>query len=295
MRRIWKSLALVTAAALMGACQTLYRAVAGPLPAPRMVDAGGHQLAVLAAGEGGPAVVLEAGLSGTAELWEKVFPEVSQFTRAVAYERAGLGRSERGPKPRTARRVAGELRAALRGSGVAPPYVLVGHSFGGFYVRVFAAEYPDEVAGLVLSDATEENYLDGFETLYPNEWRAWRGAREAELKEASQGELDEEEAWDAIVEEARAAWPLPDVPVVVITAMRVPEGETSESMQFWLKMHEAFVRRVPNARHVVTYDSGHAIPAERPDLVIEAIRGVVDEAHRRGVSPAAISRRPALW
>jgi pimeloyl-ACP methyl ester carboxylesterase len=279
--RLWRSLALVAAAFLFESCQTLYEKVRGPMPPSRSVDVGGHQLAVRVAGKGAPTVVLESGLGGTTEMWTDVLPEVAKLTSVVAYDRAGLGQSEPGPKPRSARHVALELRAALQSAGVPPPYVLVGHSFGGFYVRVFASMYPDEVAGLVLVDPTEENYLDRVPELFPIEWSSWKGPRDAAMKEASQGVRDEDDAWDAIVEQARAAWPLPDVPVVLLTAMRVPEGETAESMQFWLRMHEQWVSRVPRARHVVIYDSGHAIPIDEPDLVVGAIRDVVGEARAK--------------
>ncbi len=115
------------------------------------VDAGGHNLHMLIVGESGPTVVLESGFGGGIG-WEQVRQEVGRFARVVTYDRGGFGASERGPKPRTARQIAVELRTALGNAGLSPPYILVGHSLGGPYVRVFAATYPDEVAGLVLVD-----------------------------------------------------------------------------------------------------------------------------------------------
>src|SRR6266404_5930643 len=78
-------------------------------------------------GDGSPTVVLEAGFASTAATWSKVQPEVAKFARVVAYDRAGLGTSEAGPLPRTAERIANELRAALRSAGLRPPYILVSH------------------------------------------------------------------------------------------------------------------------------------------------------------------------
>jgi pimeloyl-ACP methyl ester carboxylesterase len=82
---------------------------------------------------------------------------VAGFTRVCTYGRAGLGWSERGPKPRTAANIVAELRALLAGAGVGPPYVLVGHSAGGLYALLLAHTYPDEVAGMVLVDAAHED------------------------------------------------------------------------------------------------------------------------------------------
>jgi pimeloyl-ACP methyl ester carboxylesterase len=117
------------------------------------VDAGGHNLRMLIVGESGPTVVLESGFGGGIG-WKEVRQEVGRFARVVTYDRGGFGASEPGPKPRTARQIAAELRTALGNAGLSPPYILVGHSLGGPYVRVFAATYPEVTAGLVLVDPT---------------------------------------------------------------------------------------------------------------------------------------------
>jgi len=121
-------------------------------PPGRLVDLGSHRLHLLTMGEGSPTVVMESGLPGTVLSWRWVQPEVAKFTRACSYDRAGLGWSDAGPLPRTADRIAEELHRLLERAGVSPPYVLVGHSFGGLTIRCFAARYPAEVAGLVLVD-----------------------------------------------------------------------------------------------------------------------------------------------
>jgi pimeloyl-ACP methyl ester carboxylesterase len=116
----------------------------------RLIALGTHRLHLLEAGHGTPAVVLDAALGGSSLSWSHVHPYVSRLTRACSYVRAGFGWSDPGPMPRTAGRVADELHALLHAAGVPPPYLLVGHSFGGLVVRLFAARHRDEVAGLVL-------------------------------------------------------------------------------------------------------------------------------------------------
>ena len=119
-------------------------------------DAGGHRLELRIEGSGTPTVVLEAGSGGGIDSWAAVQRSLAGRTRVAAYNRAGTGRSDRGPTPRSALRIADELHLALDHAGLEPPYILVGHSIGGSYIRVFAARYPDEVVGLVLVDPTLE-------------------------------------------------------------------------------------------------------------------------------------------
>lgn len=118
----------------------------------RLVDAGGFRLHLHCTGTGTPSVVLEAALGGSSISWSLVQPSVARLTCVCSYDRAGFGWSDAGPMPRTAGRVADELRVVLERGGVPPPYVLVGHSFGGFVMRIFAARHPSDVAGLVLVD-----------------------------------------------------------------------------------------------------------------------------------------------
>jgi pimeloyl-ACP methyl ester carboxylesterase len=99
-------------------------------------------------------VVLDAGSGGFSAQWVRVQREVSETTRVCAYDRAGMGWSEIGPEPRDAKQISSELHTLLKGANIEGPYVLVGHSFGGLYVRTYAARYPDEVAGVVLVDSS---------------------------------------------------------------------------------------------------------------------------------------------
>lgn len=125
-------------------------------PPGRLVDVGGYRLHLLIAGveQPGPTVILDAGMVSLSSNWAWVQPEVAEVARVIACDRAGLGWSDRGPKPRDAGTSASELHAALQEAGIAGPYVLAGHSYGGLTVRAFAALYPAEVVGMVLVDGS---------------------------------------------------------------------------------------------------------------------------------------------
>ena len=125
--------------------------------APELVQVGNLKVETKIDGMGRPAVIFESGFTGGVFLWQPVQSEV-RHALTLSYERAGLGRSDPGPEPRGAEQIARELHALLAAKAIPPPYILVGHSAGGLFVRVFAHAYPKESAGLVLIDpATEED------------------------------------------------------------------------------------------------------------------------------------------
>lgn len=127
-------------------------------PAPgRLIDLGTHKLHLRTYGTTGPVVIFEAGAGSPGLAWELVAPEVARFAQVVVVDRAGYGWSEPGPMPRTSDRAVAELKLALEKAGIPGPYILVGHSFGGLTMRIFAAQHPELVAGLVLVDATHED------------------------------------------------------------------------------------------------------------------------------------------
>ena len=119
----------------------------------QLVPSVGTRLNLYCSGSGAPTVVFDSGFEDWAPAWSTVQPQIAKWTRACSYDRAGTGFSDSGPMPRTSVRIAEELHTALRRAGIAPPYILVGHAFGGDNVRTFAVLHMPEVAGLVLVDA----------------------------------------------------------------------------------------------------------------------------------------------
>ena len=135
------------------------------------VQAGPVRLNIDCAGRGSPAVILDSGMGVPALGWMKVQPEVAKFTHVCSYDRAGYGWSDPGPEPRTSAQIANELKALLDAAGEKGPFVLVGHSFGGFNIRVFAKQHPNDVAGVVLVDASHEDWEQRLDALLSPEAR----------------------------------------------------------------------------------------------------------------------------
>ena len=121
-------------------------------PPGRLVDLGTHRLHLFEAGCGSPTILLESGLMSTVLSWGDIQRQLAASFRVVTYDRAGLGWSDLGPLPRTADQIVDELHALLERARISPPYVLVGHSFGGLTMPLFAARFPGEVGGVVLVD-----------------------------------------------------------------------------------------------------------------------------------------------
>lgn len=225
----------------------------------------GRRIRMLVAGSGNATVVFENGYAAPLETWGRVQPEVSTFARTVSYDRAGFGLSQLGPSPRDGRRIAAELHGALQRANVPPPYILVGHSLGGLYVRVFAGMYPDEVAGMVLVDPMHEvEALEGSST------------------------LPELSSLPVTAAQARASATPSGIPVSLISAMGPSEvpfttkarrasrpKRRAERMADSLA-NETWIRGVPGGRFIVTHRNGHNVPQEEPELVIRVIREVVE-------------------
>lgn len=232
-------------------------------------DVGGHCLHLELFGRGAPAVVFDAGLSDAAERWGTVPARVADFARVVVYDRAGLGRSEAGPLPRTSGRIVAELRVALARAGIGPPYVLVGHSFGGQNMQLYARRHPEDVVGLVLVDASHPDLARRFATiLTPPEWAHFLGGQERNHEGVDLA---------ASAAEMAAATPIPPVPLVALEVI-------------WQELQGRLADSVPGGALWRAARSGHYIQRDEPDLVVAAIRRVVDAARARGPEPAPPER-----
>jgi len=240
------------------------------LPGTRFVDVGGHRLRARVAGSGTPVVVLDAGLGDSGEIsWREVFAPVAGFTTVVWYDRAGLGESEPGAAPRSYTQAATEMRALLRGLGLAPPYVLAGHSLGAAHIRAFASLYKDEVAGLVFVDPVcEECFPADVSRIVAEEEERLRDAPAAVKAEARSLWADAAQGCRLL----RSYGPPPDVPLQVLVAGRDrPPGWVRNQ----LASYGSWGAQASEGGLTVTPDSTHYLQLDEPALVVAAIRRVV--------------------
>jgi pimeloyl-ACP methyl ester carboxylesterase len=235
----------------------------------RLDDA--RRVRILIRGQGTPTVVFEHFGVAPVEAWNVVQPRVSEFTRTFTYDHAGYWGSDPGPTPRDARAIAADLHATLQRANIPPPYILVGQSFGGPLIRVFAHTYPNDVAGLVFVDPTQEEFI------------AWLRKHHPHLNRIDPKDLAAGNEWgcgDISLAQACAATPLPAVPLTLITAMddRHVPTQFKSFLPIWLDCHRQWLRQFPRAGHIVLTNSGHPVQFDQPEQVIDAIRDIVHQA-----------------
>jgi pimeloyl-ACP methyl ester carboxylesterase len=289
----------------------------------RRVDIGGRSLNIFCSGEGGPAVVFESGLGLPGYSWVYVQREVARFTRACWYDRAGYAWSDAGPYPRDSVATSRDLHRLLQAAGVVGPYVLVGHSLGGFHVRVFNGLYPADVAGAVFVDSSLEYEINALPThavtslpdaisrfgaavaeivyrvglfrlfaeppdmrfvpkgFTPQEWITAHAFQERG------GFATAKEIYLQCREEAIAAGTFGDRPLIVLTAglptqvgtSPVEERRILREQQVLIQLQGDLAARLSTrSKQVVVHDARHTIHYDRPDVVIGAVREVVEDA-----------------
>jgi len=325
---------LVTLLALAGA---LYQAIATHLDASRLpeygrlVDVGGYRLMLNCTGVGKPTVILEAGWGDVTVEWRAVQPEIAKFARVCSYDRAGYGGSDPGPMPRTSLQIATELHTLLRNASEKPPYVLVGSSFGGYNVRLFNGLYPDEVAGIVLADATQEDQYE----LLPKAWNAISAAmlKHGERLERysffvvhlgigrlmlrAQGGSDDgaylilqskylkartSELREIRVsaEQARVADHISDKPLIVLTAAENTDTTLSNGLskqdfeafkRIWVDdLQMRLAQLSTRGRRIMVSRSGHDIPSDRPDSIVNAVHELCSAGDKSTIAPVCCRR-----
>jgi len=324
------------------------QSTAAPPPTGRLVNVDGHRMHLYCTGQGSPTVILQIGSGAFSFDWGLVQPEIAKFTRVCSYDRAGDAWSELGPQPRTLRQRVYELHTLLANAQISPPFVLVGHSGGGYIIRLYQAQYKSEVVGMVLAECGHEDslaFINGklvrerelskgrtipdvrtsmtesektiapdvlkqiekvmqlfgkpvidppYDKLSPDvqQIRLWALARPEHFL-AEENPFSGEELSAMYAERLKTESPLGDLPLIVlhrevggykpipgqITPEQVKQLETER-----LAHNQDLVRLSRNSAHIIARNSTHDIHLDRPELVIDAIREVVEAArHHRSV------------
>ena len=298
-----KVLAVLLGLALLGATyeSVSEAADARAYPPPgQMVDIGGYRLHINCVGTGSPTVVIESGLGDWSASWSNaVQPQAATATRVCTYDRAGMGFSEPGPMPRTSARFAEELHTLLQRADIAGPYVLAGHSLGGYTVRLFAAAYPADVAGVVLIDSTTPG--TGTQGQAPTS-RGWSQlatlpariglqrllagpmdlnggmspangnayvANSVTPRSAQTG-IDEFLGASEGAAQAGAVTNLGDLPLIVLS--RAPNRDPE-----WDRKQTALLGLSSNSQQLFAEHSGHNIQLEEPEAAVNALLQMVEQ------------------
>jgi pimeloyl-ACP methyl ester carboxylesterase len=254
-------------------------------------DIGERCLYAEVSGSGSPTIVLEVGSTqpGTSDAgWHSICAELAKDACVFRYDRANLGRSDPAPLPRSINAFTADLHALLQAAQVAPPYLLLGGSFGGMLAVNYASLYPHEVCGVVLEDATHPQHdlrtLDLLPPPRPDEPPSLSDFRHLLWQEYyTPLESFEWEGLDAptSIQQANASWNLRDIPLVVLTA-GVNEYEPDFPPEIarayenvWMDLQKEYTTLTTSSTHILVEDSDHVIHDLRPDIVLEAVRQIL--------------------
>ena len=289
------------------------------LPPGTLIQVNGKFSHLQCSGEGSPTVILEAGLDNAgSQVWETVRPEISQLSRVCAYDRAGIMWSDRGDRPRDADQIATELHDLLAAAAEPPPYVLVGHSLGGPLIRVFTHRFHDEVVGLVFVDSSHPEQTERLPSeVLVHQQKSLRlllkgiaafgilrlntpapsgvlpplveAAVNGYLPQSIEGITEESAVMETIFDQAQQTGPFDDLPVVVLSAGKLPDPlppwisqEAGTQMQkVWAELQNELAALSTNIDHRVIIGASHYIQWDDPAAVITAVSDVVT-AHREG-------------
>jgi len=283
----------------------------------RLVDVGGRNIHIYCTGDGSPTVILDSGLGDSYLSWHKVQPEIAKFNRVCSYDRAGLGFSDTSSRPRTSKVIAAELHVLLQAASVPPPYVIVGHSMGGFNVRMYASMYRSDIVGMVLVDASHPDQENRFPPELKNLEGSW--SREAEFiaytmpfgvprllglcdndptsraadcnARTAREQLAEIKAFRESSAETAATGSLGDLPLAVLShdpdkpSSDLPPEIAKPTNEAWEQMQVELSHLSTRGTQTIAKNSAHYIQVDRPDVVIDAVRNVVAQARQGRSTP----------
>jgi len=254
-----------------------------------MIDVGGRKLHCCVYGKGSPTVVLVSGFEAPQAYWNSVIPDLAAKTTVVTFDRAGLGKSEIGDLPAHGEQSAKDLQVLLDKSAVPRPYILVGHSYGGSVVRLFASMYPDDMGGLILEDTQHEDVL--------NELRKILKGKDLEAFEqlvvdrfsAPENPKTEGDYRNITREQVRKSKPLPRIPFVILTsadrAKAMGPMFSDKAIEEMVKSDSALNKKlaalIPGGREIIVEGTGHNIHVDKPEALIAPVVEMIKEVREK--------------
>lgn len=274
-------------------------------PPGKLIDVNGRKMHIYCIGNKSPTIILDSGTGGFSLEWIDIQHSLSQYVRVCAYDRAGYGWSDMGPLPRTTKRITHELHTLLQNAGIHGPYIMVGHSFGGFTAQYFARYFNHEIAGIVLIDSSHEEQV--YRLPENGKYVVRRSLHQDRSNMVTRSVLHEHfpkevaavaqqlmTRWTALVtwreEMANYALssrelrdvhdrPILEIPIVVLTRGKrvwpdTPYGDAMEKV--WKELQDELSSLNGNSTHIIAENSGHVIHLDEPELVVDAIHDVLD-------------------
>jgi pimeloyl-ACP methyl ester carboxylesterase len=216
--------------------------------------------------KGKPTIVMDAGYGDHSKAWDSLIPEISLLTEVLVYDRAGLGKSEKSPNARTSQVMMNELDSLLTEIAIEPPYILVGHSFGGVNARIYATKYPNKVAGVILVDSTPEAYKEKILPTMPKEFQ-----------EAYNKQFIHESTYDEFMESLNQLKQTKcqfNIPLIVLSAGQKAHY-SKETQELWNEMQQELLDLSTQSSLVIAENSAHYIQNDEPVVVINAIKKLI--------------------
>lgn len=293
----------------------------------KLIDVGGYRIHIACEGYGTPTVLVDVGLGGNSLEWRYVVDQVRQFTRVCSYDRAGYGYSDMGPRPRTSSRISNELFLLADALELERPFILVGHSFGGFNMQLFARRYPYLVSGLVLVDSSHPEQVERFleppislNTAPSSRWGLVQFSDPPQPHKKLPPAIREKLFMQSIhwrtrrtlareylsfkdsAAQLRHAPKSNGTPTVVLTrGKRVWPNDKRGAMieDLWLEMQSELAAQSTSSAHIVATESGHHVHIDQPGLVSFAIALLTDrfrleQASRPGTERQTLSDRSKI-
>lgn len=280
---------------------TSYRDSATFEKSGEMIDVGGYSLYVEDRGDGKVNVIFDSGMGDDLSVWSKVIEEVSTFSRVITYDRAGLGWSEESQKTRDSKTIVDELHTILERKKVTGPIILVGHSFGGINMQLYALTYPNDISALVLVDSAHDAQLNkmpqtglfkkylfklgmwaapfGLPRLYLSQSEPEERAKKSTTKHQYTS-LDEASYFPKSLNQLNVLNPnYGDLPLVVI-ARNQPASEIDNKNtknHIWAEMQASLASRSTNSKLIFTRERQHSIHKAQPEIVIEEIQTLIND------------------
>lgn len=216
-----------------------------------------------------PTIVMEAGYGDDTTTWNSVISEISLLSQVLVYDRAGVGRSNSASSSKASQEMVRELKDLLTEAQIQPPYLLVAHSFEGIIARMYATFYPAEISGLMLIDATPEDYRERFLPMMPQDFQ------QAYMQQFS---VEEDAAFAASLQQVKATKQRLPIPLLVLAAGKKAHYSKEAQLQ-WNEMQKEMLDISTDGEFMVAENSAHYIHQEEPAIVVKAIKKMMKKIY----------------